>query len=303
MQSQSVILLATNKRQYLDFALNCAASVRLHNSDLPIFIITNLKTDNIIADVKFIPIANEIAKLNIAAKIYLDHFIQTEETLFIDSDCLCYDDLNPVFEACAGHDFTTIGRLISWEKEWGLQSAKEGMQKFGVDKFILLNGGFYYIKRGTIATQVFNHTRSLFARYDELDFDRIKNGWENEEGLFAIAMVKNNQTPIADNAQLMTDFYTDRRPKCLNVLTGKRLLRNPVYPLTEPRSWYPSSFSPIILHYGGENIKSYPYISQNALLKIYQAGFPVAMASFIVSIFFHLPFKTYHRLRRMIGLQ
>lgn len=302
MTHRSVILLATNKEEYLNFALNCAESVRLHNPDLPIFIVTNLKTDRIIADMKFITISDELAKLNIGAKVYLDHFIQTEETLFIDSDCLCYDNLNPVFEACNGHNFTTIGRLISWEDEWGSESAESARNLFGVDKYILGNGGFYYIKKAVITTQIFDHARELLNKYDEYGFGRIKNGWVNEEGPFAIAMVKYNEVPITDDARLMTDFCTDRRPKILNILTGKRLLRNPAYPLTAQRSWYPASFSPVILHFGGNNIKHYPYISQSSLLKLYKAGFPVAIANFIVSIFIHLPFKSYHQLRRLIGL-
>ncbi|MES2428719.1 MAG: hypothetical protein V4560_17180 [Bacteroidota bacterium] len=298
MQDRSVILLATNQKKYLDFALNCAESIKLHNPGLPIFIATNIITDKEYRGVKFVPVSDEVAKLTIAAKIYLDQLIQTEETLFIDSDCLCYGNLDLIFNTCAGHNVTTVGRLISRGEEWGPKSAEHGMKNFGTDKFIIYNGGLYYIRKSDITNRIFEKARELYRKYDYYEFGRIKNGWVNEEQVFAIAMVLNNETPVADNGLLITDLYTDKRPRKLNVLTGNRLLRNFTYPLTEPRSWYPAVFSPVVLHFGGDAIRSYPYISQVLLLKLNKIGYPVVLSSVIKYLLMDISFKTYHFIRR-----
>jgi len=86
MTSRSVLLLATNKTQYLEFAINCAQSVKLHNPGLPLFIATNIQIDINISGVKFLYISEQLARLHIEAKLYLDTLLQTEETLFIDDN-------------------------------------------------------------------------------------------------------------------------------------------------------------------------------------------------------------------------
>ncbi len=294
-------MLATNKQKYLNFALNCAYSVKLHNPHIPVYIATNLAPPQGYPGVQFIGVSDDQAKLNIGTKVYLDQFIQTDETLFIDSDCLCYDNLDTVFDACRGHDVTVVGRLISRMDEWGPKSAAHGIDNFGTDKFIIYNGGFYYIKKSETTGLVFSKARELFADYDKYAFGRIQNGWENEEQVFAIALVLNNQTPITDDGKLMTDLYTDRRPGILNVLTGARLLKNNNHYLTEARDRYPTTFSPVVLHFGGNNIGSYPYISQSMLLKLNKWGLPVFLSSFITFVCMDIPFKTYHFIRRFIG--
>jgi hypothetical protein len=303
VKDRSVLLLATNKQEYLQFALNCADSVRLHNPDLPVFIATNVKADNpkLQTGIKFIEVPEEIAQLYIEAKLHIDKFLQTEETLFIDSDCLCYGGLTPVFEACNGMDVTVVGRVIPLEQQWGTSGAAFARKEFGINESILFNGGFYYIKKNAVATRIYDQARAISVKYDEYGFNRIKNKWKNEEDLLAITMIANKQRPIADDGQFMTDLFTELRPKVLNVLKGERLLQNPAYPSPRHRSWYPSYYSPVILHFGGSNIRSYPYIAQSLLLKLRRNGVPAILSSIITFIFIHIPYKSYHWLRSLTG--
>jgi len=298
MKDRSVLLLATNKREYLQFALNCAASIKLHNPGLQIFIATNIEVKEAISGVTFLSVSNELAKLYIEAKIYLDDFLQTEETLFIDSDCLCYGSLDPIFEACRGMDVTVIGRPVPLESYWGTGHSEFARKEFGIDKSILFNGGFYYFKKSELTKRIFDKAREISLKYDEYGFHRIKNKWKNEEDLLSIGMVANKQSPIADDGRFMTDLYTDHRPAILNVLKGERRLRNPAYPVREPRGWYPATYSPVILHFGGSNLNSYPYVSQHWLLKLHKAGFSKAIASALVFIFIDVPFRSYYWIKR-----
>jgi hypothetical protein len=303
MASRSVLLLATNKRQYLKFAINCAESVKRHNPELPIFIATNIQPDKQVEGVRFLPVSGDIAKLYIEAKLYLDTFLQTEETLFIDSDCLCYGNLDPIFDACQGMDVTVIGRLIPLEKYWGTgdKGAEFARKEFSIDNAILFNGGFYYIKKTSLTKRIFDKARDISLRYDEYGFHRIKNRWKNEEDLLSIGMISNKQVPLKDTGEFMSDLSTDQKPKKLNVLTGERLLRNPSDKFAPARSEYPSLYSPLLLHFGGSNIRSYPYVSQRLLLKLFLSGIPVRLASLVVFMTIHIPFKTYHWLGRALG--
>ncbi len=301
MQDRSVLLLATNKKEYLQFALNCAQSIKLHNPDLQIFIATNIAVKKTISGITFLSVSEDLAKLYIEAKIYLDSFLQTQETLFIDSDCLCYGNLEPLFKACRGMDVTVVGRPVPLESYWGTEHSEFARKEFGIDKSIVFNGGFYYFKKSALTKSIFDKAREISSRYDEYGFHRIKNKWKNEEELLSIGMVVNKQTPIADNGTYMTDLYTNHRPATLNVLTGARELRNPAYPVVEPRSWYPAAYSPILLHFGGSSLKSYPYVSQSALLRLHNLGLPVPLASALVYVFIDTPFKTYYWFKKIAG--
>jgi len=53
-----------------------------------------------------------------------------------------------------------------------------------------------------------------------------------------------------------------------------------------------------VLHFGGSNLSSYPYISQAALLKLDNFGLPVWLSSAIVSVFVHPVFQFYYWLKR-----
>ncbi|MBS1531831.1 MAG: hypothetical protein JSU01_16100 [Bacteroidetes bacterium] len=302
VQDRSVLLLATNKQEYLQFALNCADSVRLHNPDLPIFIATNLKVDDCTSrtDIKFLPVPEEIARLYLEAKLYLNDFLQSEETLFIDSDCLCYGDLTPIFEACRENDVTVVGRNIPIEGFWTGDGIKFARETLGINKSIFFNGGFYYIRNTPVAQQIFLKAREISDNYDAYGFHRIQNNWKNDEISFQIALAKYDQRPIPDSGSYMTDLFTDNRP-VLNVLTGKRLLRNITHSTDRNRPQYPSAYSPIIIHFGGRNIRSYPYIAQSRLLKLYRNGVPANLSSIVVYFFIHIPYKSYHWLRNTIG--
>jgi hypothetical protein len=305
MTNRSVLLLATNKKEYLKFAINCAESIKIHNPGLPIFIATNMKPEKDLEGIKFLLVRDELAKLYIEAKLYLDTFLQTEETLFIDSDCLCYGKLDPLFEACQGMDVTVIGRLTPLEKYWGTgpKGAEFAREEFSIDNAITFNGGFYYIKRTPLTRRIFDRAREISVKYEEYGFHRIKNKWKNEEDLLSIGMISNKQVPVKDDGEFMSDLSTDQKPNKLNVLKGDRLLRNPANKFVEPRSWYPSTYSPIVLHFGGSNIKSYPYISQSLLLKLFLSGLSVSIASLIVFITIHIPYKTYHWIRKLFGFR
>jgi len=299
---RSVLLLATNKQEYLQFALNCADSVRLHNPDLPIFIATNIKIDSHTSrnDIKFLNVSEEIAELYLEAKLHLNDFLQTEETLFIDSDCLCYGDLTPIFEVCGDEDVTVIGKAIPIEGFWTGDGVRLARETLGIGYSMLFNGGFYYIKRSELTDQIFSAAREISGNYDAYGFHRIQNNWKNDEISFQIALAKYHQRPIEDDGRYMTDLFTDPRP-VLNVLKGKRRLRNITRTSDRNRPKYPPVYSPVILHFGGNNIRSYPYIAQSRLLKLHRNGVPAGLASIIVNIFMHIPYKTYHWLRSLTG--
>ena len=268
--------------------------------DLPVYIVSNLDLPipaKLQGKVFILPAKPEHAALGIGIKLYTDEYLQTEHTLFIDSDCLCYESLDKVFEACEGMDVSAAGRLVPANDWCSDELAKTIKANGGLDELIRFNGGLYYYRRSETTKSIFSKAREIAAKYDEYGFSRIKDKWMNEEVPLSISMSLHRQRPMADDGSYMTDLFTDYRPKTLNVLTGKRLLQNPATPSKQHRSWYPASYSPVILHFGGSNLSSYPYLSQTWLLRFNDMGLPAWLSSLLVSLFVDLPFRFYYRLK------
>jgi hypothetical protein len=298
----SVITFATNQLNYASFALNCARSVLLHN-DLPVYIVSNLDfpiPERLQDRVFIIPAKPEQAALGIGIKLYTDQYLQTEHTLFIDSDCLCYGDLGEIFNACEGMGVSVVGNIVPTENWCGDKQARIIKDNWGISNIIRYNGGLYYFKKSRATENIFDKAREIAEKYDDYGFERLKKNWMNEEGPLSIAMMLNNQRPIEDTGRFMTDLFTDHRPRKLNVLSGSRILRNPARPHPKHRPWYTESFSPILLHFGGSNLHSYPYRSQSLLLKLHYAGIPSPIATAFITIFIHWPYKIFHWLTGLL---
>jgi hypothetical protein len=286
---------------YVKFAMNCAQSILLHN-DMPVYIVTDLDypiPEKYKDKVFIIPAKPEHLPLGIAIKLHTDEYLQTEHTLFIDSDCICYGDLTPIFEAAKGSDISVAGNIVPTANWCGPTQAKTIKQEFDIDQIIRFNGGLYYFRKSALTKKIFDQARKIAEKYDDYGFDRIKNKWINEEGPLSIAMMMNGQKPFADDGRFITDLYTDHRPSKINVLSGKRLLKNKPEQHNKHRSWYPREYSPLLLHFGGNNINSYPYNSQARLLKWNRMGFSAFLSSSLVSIFTHFPYRSFHWLRSL----
>jgi hypothetical protein len=292
-EDYSVITFATNKPKYLAFAFTMARSVLLFN-DIAIYIVSNLVSpipEDLSENVFIVPVKSGHAEKLIGIKIHLNEYIKTEHSLFIDSDCICYGNLSNIFSRCCDKSVSVAGRVvksIEWCSEENARTIKEN---FGIDQLIRFNGGLYYLRKSELTNRIFEKVRAIADNYDQLGFSRIGESI-NEEGPISVAMMLYEQRPIPDNGSFMTDLFTDRMPD-LNVLTGRRFLKNPPTGMPRHRSWYPSIYSPVIIHFGGGTLTTYPYNSQRLLLILHSAGCPSFLAAALVSIFINVPYYTY----------
>lgn len=298
----SILTIGTNSLTYVKFALNCAKSILIFN-DIKIYIVSNI---NLPIPKKYkdrifiIPAKPEHLLLGIGIKLYLDEYAQTKHSIFIDSDCICYDNIAEFFNEGKKYDVTVVGNIVPTENWCSKDLSQTIKQNWGLETIIRFNGAFYYFKKSALTTNIFTMARKIAENYDGYGFERIKNKWMNEECPLSISMMLNKQLPIPDNGYFITDLFTDRRPDKLNVLNGDRGLKNGLPGSLLYRPWYPATYSPIIIHFGGSNFNSYPYKSQSILIKLASIGIPSMFAYFLVNIFVDFPYKTYHKLRELI---
>ncbi len=256
---KSVLTIAVGKQVYVDMAINLAMSYLLWNkgNGIKFILVTDradiVKKSIIYNDIIVLEIDSKMYDDGFAIKLYLDKFVQTDETLFIDCDCLVYSDVAIVFEKFKNQDFSLIGEICENGDFFGdIFSICKNFKINYLPRFV---GAIYFIKKGIVSSSIFDFARYLKPQYDDIGLIRLRNK-ENEEPLIAISMAKNNQKPIIDDGKLKADRMSFSSIKS-NVLYGKCELFN-------KKNEYPTwnkliSSKPIITHFNASFSEQYIY--------------------------------------------
>ncbi|MES2267305.1 MAG: hypothetical protein V4520_11115 [Bacteroidota bacterium] len=192
-----------------------------------------------------------------SSKLHLDEFASEGQTLFIDSDCLIFDNIEFLFERFKGRAVSVVGNYIK-DGEW-FGDIKSIITRFNIPHLPKFNGGIYYLEKGATASSVYTTARKLEAEYDSIGFVRLRNR-PNDEVLMSLAMQLHSQEPILDDGTIMSDPQACPGGYQIDVIKGKRWLLNPRAPSPLHQHWYPfTKVSPAIVHFLGYYTTHYPY--------------------------------------------
>lgn len=275
MPTRSVLTIATGKRSYMRMALNLAASIAASNPQTPTFILTD-HTDPLpnLPNTHFIRVcAGELPK-GFSAKLHLDRYAQTDETLFIDADCLVLGSLDQVFAACNSVPVGVFGVPIT-EGEW-FGDTKQICRALDIPYRPLFNGGVYFLRRGAESEAVFKFARDLEPRYDDLGFVRLR-GQPNEEPLMSAAIAHYGIQAIENDGSLYADFQWWPHLERLDPIGGQTKLINPPPPDPRHQTRFPADHAqPAILHFLGHHVELPPYQFAALAIRLKVAGVPAA---------------------------
>ena len=165
--TRGYITIATGKEMYFQFAKNLLLSYKLYCSEpLPFAIMcdqenayTELFDDVILFEKSEHPYFDKFELLKIAPY---------DETIFIDSDCLAYADLNLFWDYFAdADDFSAAGTNYPIDSDRGLfQKEEVGPYKDRVHWKPDIHGGLYYIKKGPVCDAIYDECQYISRNYD-----------------------------------------------------------------------------------------------------------------------------------------
>ncbi|MFT3867255.1 MAG: hypothetical protein QM715_02045 [Nibricoccus sp.] len=286
-----VITIATGPVFYWNMAINLARSIRLWHSpeSLPITIVTDqphtLPADLLDIDRRLVK-SDELGA-GFESKLHIDRLAPAQQTLFIDSDCLVYGSLFPLFDRLAGQAVAVIGGTIS-SGEW-FGDVGEFCRRLGVSEIPKFNGGLYYVEPGETAKSVYTRARELVQHYDKLGLVRLRNQ-PNDELLMAAAMALQGIKAFPDDGTVMSDPQACPGPLHVNVLRGERRLYNPPPPSPSHQAWCPfTEVRPLIVHYLGHHARGHHYRAERLRLRLAAAGWPKQLAHNIALLFVTAP--------------
>ena len=289
---RTIITIASGKKIYVDMACNLAMSFLLWND--PAKINFNIVTDHpeyipsFLQDkIKVIYKTSDELGGGFLSKLQIGNFIETSESIFIDSDCLVYGNLNPLFDAFKDHDVSVFGYNRTEGIDVGFcKDIKSVIQSQGISYFPLICGSIYFARNNEISRKIFGFAKSMVKDYDSIGLVRLRNQ-ENEEPLMAISMANFNQVPIGDFGNLKADrmFY---QYLSSNVLKGKARLWSKTLPVSEYSTLMSSE--PLIVHYNGAHADHFEYLSEvTRLIKTYKNHWNHSVTNLFVFLFITIP--------------
>lgn len=266
---RNVLTIATGKKLYVDMAVNLARSFWLWNavSGIDFYLATDqpqLLAEDVKHFVKIIPIEPGALGEGFSPKLHLDKLAPAGQTLFIDSDCLIYGNIEDVFKRFEGHSVSVVGGYISTGEWFGDVAAI--CKKYNIKQLPKFNGGIYYLENGDKAAKVYELARKLETQYDEIGFVRLRER-PNDEVIVALAMALNNEKPIVDDGTIMSDPLSCPGNYATDVIKGKTTLYNPPKPSPLHQDWCPfEKVHPLVIHFLGHHSLNYQYKKDVSLL-------------------------------------
>ena len=255
---RAVLTIASGKKLYLDMAFNLARSFLLwhQDSDIEFHLVTDHEAPTP-PDLAFIHRVQKSSKQiarGFSSKLYLDQMAPAPKTLFIDADCLCFRNLDRVFQRFAGQAVSVVGAMKS-EGEW-FGDIRSRCQRYRVGAVPVFVGAVYYFEPGKTCTRVFETARKAEKEYDEAGFIRLR-GVPNEEPLISVGMAQAGCKPIPDDGEVKVDAMYWKEVK-INLLKGKSQVACP-----DGRR-----ASPFLLHFNCSFAERPPYTNGVLALKL-----------------------------------
>ena len=289
---KTIFTVVSGNSHYVKFAINLFRSLiwQNGNSDFKYVLVTDLSVElpNDLNSVKVIQTPIKTFNGGVSFKLWLDELARSPHSLFIDSDCLCFGNMQPVFERFRGKPVSVVGFDVS-RGEWCGPKTEDICKTFRLKSIPRFNGGLYYIEKGAEAGRVFEKARNLASEYDRLGFGRHRGSF-NEEPLISIAMATYNQSVVLDDGTIMSDTASCITGYEIDVIKGTCRLTNPKPEQPRNKWWYSfRHYSPAIVHFGGE-VSGYRY--RREVLKLRLAsdlGLPVVVSRFIAWVVVSVP--------------
>lgn len=203
--TRGFVTIATGSENYYRIARNLLRSYRLFTaSPMPFALICDKENEYTEEFDSVVVLENPFRSY--VDKLFIPDFTPFDETIFIDSDCLAYRDLNAFWDAFEnGPDFSAFGKNypVTYNYAW---FKKENVGEFAdriksIPDFI---GGVYFFRK-TPCLKAFTETVwYIYDHYHDYTFRQFEDPCD--EPIFALAMSVHGFTTAGDRS-LPICFY------------------------------------------------------------------------------------------------
>ncbi len=218
--TRGFITIATGNEMYYQFAENLLQSYRLFcDNPYPFAIMCDRENAHT-------ALFDQIVLLRQNKGAYFDKFellihSPFDETIFLDSDCLAYADLNTFWDFFAqADDFSSSGANYPLDSAGGLFNIDEiGPFQNRVAWKPVIHGGLYFIRRGETCNAIYADCKYILEHYDAFRWPDFCAPYADEPVL-ALAMAANGCHATEANPVNFGIPWAATKMEC-DIFTGK----------------------------------------------------------------------------------
>lgn len=226
-KQRGFVTMATGDEKYYQFARNLLYSYRLHNKKLPFGIICDRENEYTKDFDDVVVIENATFTYSDKFRVFVDS--PYEETVFIESGCLVYRNLDEMFELLAGgDDYTAFGVNDDNIKVW-FSKPEQLRGTFG-DMFTsipVFNPGYLFIRKSPLTEKIYADTAYVAGwlaenRPDDGKISLFTKGMLRDDVVFSMVMKRNGCRCVAHPSVGKCIYYPNtKRINKINVISGE----------------------------------------------------------------------------------
>ena len=226
-KTRGFVTVATGDEKYYQYARYLLYSYRLHNKKLPFAIICDRENEYTKEFDDVIVIEHPAFSYADKFRIFVDS--PYDETVFIESDCLVYRDLDEMFRLLAsGDDFTAFGVNDDDIKVW-FSEPEQLTERFG-DIFTsipVFNPGYLFIRKSPLTEKVFHDTATVSDwliknRPADGMISLFSKGMLRDDVVFSMVMKLNGCRCVAHpSVGKCISYPNTKKITQINVISGK----------------------------------------------------------------------------------
>lgn len=216
--SRGFITIATGDKKYHDMAKTLVKSYKLTSKEPVQFAVITDDTNDKFEEFDDVVVIKD-ATCSYMDKIYIMRYSPYDETIFIDSDCIAFNDLNVYWD-----DFAQIPDFSAYGSNYYKDNASAWFQMADVGEYtgkvkysINLHGGIYYFRKSKNTEKIYHTALYIAENYQTYHFRGFAK--PADEPIIALAMAANGAKTIVPSANrfcflrntrnLKVDFFSE----------------------------------------------------------------------------------------------
>ena len=259
-QTKGFVTIATGKEQYYEIAKNLLHSYRFTTKEpLPFAILCDAENEYTkeFDDVRIYPNPTR----SYLDKLEMFDYLPYDINIFIDADCLVFNDINRLFDIFENaDDFCCYGRVLPLDDKrgWFEYDNLTDELKNKIDYVVGLHGGVYYMRRTEKTKKVLDDAKTFSKNYLDYKF-KGKFQTPGDEPVVALSMAINGCKPIPHDFTSIICWWEHENLFKFDI-TNNYAYCNPLNTTTD------------IVHWGTRFTKSIPYCKEMAALELKLQG-------------------------------
>ena len=258
--TKGFITVATGNEQYYKIAQNLLRSYRFTTKEPLPFAILCEEENEYTKEFDVVKVYSEATR-SYLDKLEMFDLLPFDINIFIDADCLVFNDINRLFDIFEnGDDFCCYGRVLPLDDKtgWFEYDNLNDDLKSQIDYVVGLHGGIYYMRRTEKTKKVLDDAKTFSKNYADYKF-KGKFQTPGDEPVVALSMAVNKCKPITHDLSSIICWWEHENNFDLDISKGVALCKN-------------NGINTDIIHWGTRFTRSIPYLKQLSILELLIAG-------------------------------